>query len=146
MHKSIILFLTAASAVPSEIDANGLVQLTDVAGRTFVTRRVVATIRVEVSSEEHVAQSAGALQFRLAVVFPARPAATGFLARDVRRRAIFQLVPDVLQTSAGESHRDRRVTAVHQLVVRRTEIKILFGPRRRSDVIAGASVVFPYSA
>lgn len=133
------------SAVLSKnINANATVQLAHVARRTFVTRGVITTTYVAVSCEKNIAEPTSALQSRR-TTGPrlTRPAVTGFLVGDVTR-VIIQFVSEILQACSGESHWDRCIMAVHQFVIRRSEVQVLLGPRG-SNIVAGTSVMITYS-
>jgi len=138
--------LTVAPAMLSKnIDADTVIQLTNVARRTFATCGVIAMTYIATSCEKNIAKSVGTLQScPTAKPRLTRPAVAGFLASDITRCAILQLVFEILQAGSGESHWNRRVMAVHQLVVRWPEIQILLGPRG-NNVVASASIMTPYS-
>lgn len=107
--------LTVTSAVFSKnIYADTVIQLTDVARRTFATCGVIAMTYIATSCEKDITESAGTLQSCLTIkLCLTRPTVTGFLVSDVTRCAIFQLVFKILQAGSSESHRNRRVIAVH---------------------------------
>lgn len=101
----------------------------------------VVVFAIVTSEKEHVAEAVV-----LVLVLEAatrRPATAAFL--DPVRREVLQFDLDLFQASSGESYRDRGVPTVHQLVVGWSEVQVLLTPRRWR-IIAGSSVVSPYSA